>query len=46
MSARIELYGHDGRQAAVIRGAPNQDARIAWALLIGCFSAGSESTHD
>ena len=42
MSARLEIYGADGRQAAAIHGGSDHDARVAWAVLIGCFGAGSD----
>ena len=41
-SARLELYGHDGRNAVTIFGGPHHDARVAWAILVGCFAAGSD----
>jgi putative hemin transport protein len=42
MAARLELYGRDGRQAAVVCGGPDHRARVAWAILIGSFAAGSD----
>jgi putative heme degradation protein len=39
MMARLELYSRSGTQLATILGVHEEDARIAWAILISAFSA-------